>query len=50
MISSLPKNFNSRFSEVNDRFNNLQALVQQEDNEEEIHESDPDFSDEDLKL
>ena len=50
MISSLTKNFNSRFSEVNDRFNNLQALVQQEDNEEEIHESDPDFSDEDLKI
>ncbi len=50
MISSLTKNFNSRFSEVNDRFNNLQALVQQEDTKEEIHESDPDFSDEDLKI
>ena len=50
MISSLTKNFNSRFSELNDRFNNLQALVQQEDTEEEIHESDPDFSDEDLKI
>lgn len=50
MISSLTKNFNSRFSEVNDRFNSLQALVQQEDTEEEIHESDPDFSDEDLKI
>ena len=50
MISSLTKNFNSRFSEVNDRFNNLQALVQQEDTEEEIHESDQDFSDEDLKI
>ncbi len=50
MISSLTKNFNSRFSELNDRFNNLQALVQQEDTEEEIHESDPGFSDEDLKI
>ena len=49
-ISGLTEIFNNRLSELNDRFNNLQALVQKKDIEEENYESDPDFSDEDLKI
>ena len=49
-ISGLTEIINSRLSDFNDRLNNLQALVQQKDIEKEVHESDPDFSDEDLKI
>ena len=49
-ISGLTEIINSRLSDFNDRLNNLQALVQQKDIEKEIHESDPDFSEEDLKI
>ena len=49
-ISGLTEIINSRLSDFNDRLNNLQALVQQKDIEEEIHESDPDFSEEDLAI
>lgn len=49
-ISGLTEIINSRLSDFNDRLNNLQALVQQKDIEEEVHESDPNFSDEDLAI
>lgn len=49
-ISGLTEIINSRLSDFNDRLNNLQALVQQKDIEEEVHESDPDFSEEDLAI
>ena len=49
-ISGLTEIINSRLSDFNDRFNNLQALVQQKDIEEEVHEPDPDFSEEDLAI
>jgi hypothetical protein len=49
-ISGLTEIINSRLSDFNDRLNSLQALVQQKDIEEEVHESDPDFSEEDLAI
>ena len=49
-ISGLTEIINSRLSDFNDRLNNLQALVQKKDIEEEVHESDPDFSEEDLAI
>lgn len=49
-ISGLTEIINGRLSDFNDRLNNLQALVQQKDIEEEVHESDPDFSEEDLAI
>lgn len=51
-ISGLTEIFNNRLSELNDRFNNLQALVQKKDIEEENYkpDPDPDFSEEDLAI
>ena len=49
-ISGLTEIINGRLSDFNDRLNSLQALVQQKDIEEEVHESDPDFSEEDLAI
>ena len=49
-ISGLTEIINSRLSDFNDRLNNLQVLVQRKDIKEEIHESDPDFSKEDLAI
>ena len=49
-IAGLTEIINSRLSDFNDRLNSLQALVQQKDIEEEVHESDPDFSEEDLAI
>ena len=51
-ISGLTEIFNNRLSELNDRFNNLQALVQKKDIEEETYkpDPDPDFSEEDLAI
>ena len=49
-ISGLTEIINNRLSDFNDRLDNLQALVRQKDIEEEIHESDSDFSEEDLAI